>query len=47
MNRQNYTNFEKNLDIIVIYLSVKFEFNLRKQFELESGNETLDDQTNG
>ena len=25
-NRRNYTNFESNLAMIVIYLSVKFEF---------------------
>ena len=27
-NKQNYTNFESNLAMMVIYLSVKFEVNL-------------------
>ena len=26
MNRRNYTNFERNLAMMVIYLPVKFEF---------------------
>ena len=38
-NRQNYTNFEKNLTMMVIYVPVKFEFDWTNRFELESGNE--------
>ena len=31
-NRQNYTNFERNLAMMVIYLPVKFEFNWTQRF---------------
>ena len=37
-NRQNVTNFERNLAIKVIYLPVKFEFDWTNRFQ-ESGNE--------
>ena len=37
-----YTNFERNLAMMVIYLHVKFEFDWTKGFELESGNENVD-----
>ena len=33
-NRRNYTNFEQNLAMIVIYLPVKFEFNWTKRFQV-------------
>ena len=33
-NRQNYTNFERNLAMIVIYLPVKFEFDWTKCFRV-------------
>ena len=33
-NRRNYTNFEKNLAMIVIYLPVKFEFDWTNHFQL-------------
>ena len=49
-NRRNYTNFERNLAVMVIYVPVKFEFDWTKHFwlknfELESGNENVDGQT--
>ena len=31
-NRQNYTNFERNLAMMVIYLPVKFEFDWTNRF---------------
>ena len=37
-NIQNFTNFERNLAMKVIYLPVKFEFDWTNLFELESGN---------
>ena len=46
-NRRNYTNFERNLAMMVIYLPVKFESFGQSVFELESGNENIDGQTNG
>ena len=33
-NRQNYTNFKKNLAVMVIYLSVKFEFDWTNRFRV-------------
>ena len=33
--------------MMVIYLPVKFEFNWTKRFQLKSGNENVDRQTNG
>ena len=38
-NGRNYTNFERNLAMMVIYVPVKFEFDGKTVFELESGNE--------
>ena len=35
-NRQNYTNFDSNLAMMVMYLSVKFEFDWTKHFRLKS-----------
>ena len=32
MNRQNYTNIDKNLAIMVIYAPVKFEFDWTNRF---------------
>ena len=31
-NRQNYTNYERNLDMMVMYLPVKFEYDWTKHF---------------
>ena len=31
-SKQNYTNFESNLAMLVVYLPVKFEFNWTKRF---------------
>ena len=45
MNGRNYTNFQRNLAVMVIYVPVKFEFDWTKYFELESGNENFDGQT--
>ena len=33
-NRRNYTNFESNLAMMVIYLRVKFEFDWTKCFRV-------------
>ena len=33
-NRQNYTNFERNLAMMVIYLNVKFEFHWTNHFRV-------------
>ena len=34
--RRNYTNFESNLAMIVIYLPVKFEFEWKKHFQVQN-----------
>ena len=34
MNRQNYTNFKRNLAMMVIYLPVKFEFDWTQRFRV-------------
>ena len=34
--RRNYTNFERNLAMMVIYLPVKFEFDWTKLFRVKS-----------
>ena len=34
MNRQNYTNFERNLAMMVIYVPVKFEFDWTNHFRV-------------
>ena len=34
-NRWNYTNFERNLAMMVIYLPVKFEFDWTKHFRVK------------
>ena len=46
-NRPNYTNFESNLAMMVIYPPVKFDFDWIKHFELESRNGNNGKQTNG
>ena len=33
-NRQNFTNFERNLAMMVIYLPVKFEFDWTNRFRV-------------
>ena len=33
-NRQNYTNFERNLAMMVIYVPVKFEFDWTNRFRV-------------
>ena len=44
-NGRNYTNFERNLAMMVIYLPVKLNSIGQTVFELESGNENVDRQT--
>ena len=34
MNGRNYTNFERNLAMMVIYLPVKFEFDWTNRFRV-------------
>ena len=36
INEQNYTNFERNLAMMVIYLPVKFEFDWTNHFQVWS-----------
>ena len=43
-NRRNYTNFERNLTMMMIYLPVKFEFDRTMHFRVENGD--VDRQTN-
>ena len=45
MNGQNYSKFESNLAMMVIYLPGKFEFDWTNRFVLESENESVDGQT--
>ena len=33
-NRQNYTNFERNLAMMVVYVPVKYEFNWTNRFQV-------------
>ena len=47
MNGRNYTNFERNLAMMVIYLPVKLNSIGPAVFELESGNENVNGQTEG
>ena len=47
MNGQNYTNFESNLAMMVIYLPVKFEFDWTKGFQVRVGKRSVDGQTKG
>ena len=44
---RNYTNFERNLAMMVIYLPVKFEFDWTNRFRVKSGNENVDGQIDG
>ena len=46
-NRWNFTNFERNLAMMVIYLPVKFDSIGQTIFELESGNKNVDKQPDG
>ena len=46
-NTRNFTNFKRNLAMMVIYLPVKFEFDWSNYLELESGNKNVDKQTDG
>ena len=46
-NRGNYTNFERHLAMMVIYLLSRLNSIGQTVFELESGNENVDGQTNG
>ena len=40
-NTRNFTNFKRNLAMMVIYVPVKYEFDWINIFELESGNENV------
>ena len=49
-NGRNFTNFKRNLAMMVIYVSVKYEFDWTNRFQLESGtkmwtNRWMDRQT--
>ena len=54
-NRRNYTNFERNLAMMVIYLPVKFEFNWTNRFRVRvrkrkcgwTNGQKTDKQTDG
>ena len=49
MKGRNYTNFESNLAMMVIYLPVKFEFDWTKRFRVRvwKWKCLMDKQTNG
>ena len=49
-NRRNYTNFERNLAMMVIYVPVKFEFDWTNRFRVRVRKRKCgqtDGQTNG
>ena len=46
-NTRNYTNFERNVAMMVIYLPVKFDSIGQSVSKLESGDGNVDGQTNG
>ena len=46
-NEWNYTNFERNLAVMVIYVPTKLNSIGQTIFELESGNKNIDGQTDG
>ena len=50
-NRRNFTNFERNLAMMVIYLPVKFEFDWSNRFKVRvrkrKWDKQMDGQTNG
>ena len=49
-NRRNYTNFERNLAMMVIYVHVKFEFDWTDRFQVRVRKRKrgqTDGQTNG
>ena len=46
MNGRNYANFERNLAMMLIYLPVKFEFDLTKRFRVRVWKGNVDGQTN-
>ena len=46
MKGQNYTNFESNLAMMVMYLLSSLNSIGQSVFELESGNGNVDGQTN-
>ena len=46
MNTRNYTNFESDLAMMVIYLPDKFESNWIKHFRVRVRNGNVDGQTN-
>ena len=45
-NERNFTNLERNLAMMAMYVPVKFEFDWTV-FELESGNKNVDGQMDG
>ena len=50
MNRQNFTNFKRNLAMMVIYVPVKFEFDWSNRFQVRVRKRKCgqtDGQTNG
>ena len=47
MKGRNYTNFESNLAMMVMYLPVKFEFDWTKRFQVRVRKRNVDEQTNG
>ena len=43
-NERNYTNFERNLAMMVIYLPVKFEFDWTQRFRVRVRKQNVDRQ---
>ena len=46
-NKRNYTNFESNLAMMMIYLPVKFELDWTKRFCVRVQKQIADGHTNG
>ena len=46
-NGQNYTNVERNLAMMVIYVHVKFEFDWTNRFQVRVREKNVDRQTDG
>ena len=47
MNGQNYTNFKRNLAMMVIYVPVKFEFDWTNRFRVRVRKQNVDGQMDG
>ena len=46
-NRRNYTNFKRNLAMMVMYVPVKFEFDWTNRFRVRVREKNVDGQMDG